>query len=67
MRSSRELEPHGNQRTINLDADVAGKLKDEASRTWLDVRTAADPCSTIGNDPAEPGYDHGLVFGQERR
>src|SRR5271165_1625828 len=48
MRSSRELQPHRDQRTVDLDADVAGKLKDKSSRPRRDVRTAADPCSTIG-------------------
>ena len=66
MRSSSQLESNRDQRTVDLDADIAGKLKDKASRTRLHVRAAANPCSTIGNDPAEPGYDHGLVFRQER-
>jgi hypothetical protein len=67
MRSSSELEPHRNQGTVNLDANVAGKLKHEASCTRLNVRAAADPSATIGNEPAEPGYDCGLVFSQQRR
>ena len=66
MRSRRQLQPNRNQRAVNLDANVAGKLKNEASRARLDVRAAADPCSTIGNEAAEPGYDQRLVFRQER-
>ena len=62
MRSRRELESDRDQRTIDLDTDVAGKLKDKASRAGLHVGTAADPCSAIGNDPAETGYDGGLIF-----
>src|ERR1700733_407818 len=65
MRSRRELKPHRDQRTINLDADVTGKLKDEASRTGLHVGTAADPCAAIGNDAAEPWHHRGLVFAQK--
>src|SRR6202011_6287580 len=65
MRSRRELKSHRDQRTINLDADVTGKLEDKASRTGLHVGTAADPCAAIGNDPAEPWYDRGLVFAQK--
>ena len=67
MGSRSELEAHRNQCTVNLDADVAGKLKHEASGTRLDVRAAADPRATIGNETAEPGYDRGLVFGHQRR
>jgi hypothetical protein len=61
-----ELEPNRDQRTVNFDADIAGKFKHQASRIALYIRAAAYPCSTIGNEPAEPGYDHRLVFGQER-
>ena len=67
MRCCRELQPHRNQCAVNLHAYVAGKLKNKASRARLHVGTATDPCPTIGNDSAEPGYNHGLVFGQERR
>ncbi len=66
MRGRRQLQPDRDQRTVDLNTDVAGKLKDEASRTRLDVRAATNPGSTIRNDPAEPGYNQGLVFRQER-
>jgi hypothetical protein len=62
----RELQPNRDQRTVNFDADVTGKFKHQASRIRFDIRAAAYPCSTIGNEPAEPGYDHRLVFSQER-
>jgi hypothetical protein len=66
MRSRSELKANRDQGAVDFNADVAGKLKDESSRTRLDVRAAANPGSTIGNDAAKPGYDHRLVFRQER-
>src|ERR1700680_5047795 len=65
MRSGRELESDRDQRTIDFDTDVAGKLKDKASRAGLHVGTAADPSAAIRNDPAETGYDRGLIFAQK--
>ena len=67
MGSSSELEAHRNQCTVDLDTDVAGKLKHETGRAGLNVRAAADPCATIVNEAAEPGYHGGLVFSQKRR
>ncbi len=66
MRCRSQLKPDRDQRTVDLNTDVAGKLKDEASRSRLDVGAATNPGSTIGNDPAEPGYNQGLVFRQKR-
>ena len=65
MRGRSQLQTNRDKRAVDFDADVKGKFKDPASRTRLDVRAAANPGSTIGNDPAEPGYDQGLVFRQE--
>jgi hypothetical protein len=65
MRSRRELKSDRDQRTVDLDADISGKLEDKACRAGLHVGTAADPCAAIGKDPAEPWYDRGLVFAQK--
>jgi hypothetical protein len=61
-----ELEPNGDQRTVNFHADIAGKFKYQASRVTLHIRAAAYPRSTIGDEPVKAGYHHRLVFGQER-
>jgi len=62
MGSIRELEPDGDQGTVDFDADVAGKFKNKARPARLNIGTAANPCSTIRNDSAEPRHDKGLVF-----
>ena len=66
MGSIRELEPYGDQSTVDFDADVPGKLKNKARPARLNIGTAANPCSTIRNNSAEPRHDKGLVFAQER-
>jgi hypothetical protein len=67
MGSRGKLETHGDQRTVDFDADIARKLENKSRRAWLNVGTATNPCSAIRNDPAEPGHNHGLIFRQKCR
>jgi hypothetical protein len=67
MRSIRQLQPQGNERAVDLNTDIAGKLEHEPRRSRLNIGATANPSSTIGNNAAELGYDHRLAVMEKCR